>query len=262
MRDRSLGVLIVDNPDSGAPISPASMHSLELVADQAAIVLGSTKLCVERAQRLAIEEERNRIAMEIHDTASQSLFGIVYTLDGCIKLLPNHTDQVQTRLADLRGVAERTLHDLRRSVYDIWGGELDETDFRNELYAYLRKIGAPASLEVEIQVNGAFDGLGMFTRRNILRIAEAGLANVVKHSAATSACILLDLQTDPARLVIHDNGRGMDRRARPDLASIRERARAIGGDVLIESEPGAGTRLEVRLATWLEKESDADLAGG
>ncbi|MDE3091877.1 MAG: GAF domain-containing protein, partial [Chloroflexota bacterium] len=180
MRDHPLGVLLVDNPDSGAPITAESMHSLELVADQAAIALGSTKLCIERAQRLAIEEERNRLAMEIHDTASQSLFGIVYTLDGCVKMLPEHSSEVQAKLADLREVASRTMNDLRRSVYDIWSGELSESDFQTELAAYFQKLGAPASLKVEIHVAGIFNGLSSVVRRNLLRIAEEGLANVVK----------------------------------------------------------------------------------
>ena len=80
MRDHPVGVLVVDNPETHTLITPESFRSLASVANQAALALGSTRLCVERAQRLAVEEERNRIAMEIHDTASQSLFGIVYAL--------------------------------------------------------------------------------------------------------------------------------------------------------------------------------------
>ena len=251
MRDNPVGVLLVDNPDSGAPITPESMHSLKLVADQAAIALGSTKLCIERAQRLAVEEERNRIAMEIHDTATQSLFGIVYTLDGCIKRLGEDPAEVQTKLIDLRAVAAHTMNDLRHSVYDIWAGALTETKFKSELESYLVKLGAPAALAVEINVVGSFEGLDMTARRNLLRIAAEGLANVVKHSVATRAAITLDLAHQPARLVVEDNGRGFDDHqisAGIGLNSIRERARAIGAEARIESEPGQGTRIQVELS--------------
>ncbi len=254
MRDHPIGVLVVDNRDSGVPITAESIASLEKVAHQAAIALGSTKLCIERAQRLAIEEERNRIAMEIHDTASQSLFGIVYTLDGCIKLLPENAAAVQGKLTDLRDVASRTMNDLRHSVYEIWDGELTEDEFKQELAMHARKLGAPAALALEIQVRGVFNGYAGIVRKNILRIAEEGLANIVKHSGATRATVTLDLTSLPPRLVIADDGCGIEARgnghahAGLGLVTIRERARAIGAEVRVESSATAGTRIEVELA--------------
>ena len=257
MRDHPVGVLIVDNPDSHTPISPESMRSLEAVANQAAIALGSTKLCIERAQKLAVEEERNRIAMDIHDTATQSLFGIVYTLDGCAKMLPDCPDQVQAKLIDLGAVATRTLNDLRRSVYDIWGGGLREAEFRAELLTYLQKLSAPPSLLVEIQVEGDFDSLAGIVRKNVLRIAEEGIANVVKHSRATRATVLLDLAHRPQRLVIEDNGCGFDSSETGlsskgfGMMSIRERARAIGAKVQLSDCAGEGARLEVTMGNYI-----------
>ncbi len=250
MRDNPIGVLLVDNPVSGTPITSESMHSLKLVADQAAIALGSTRLCIERAQRLAIEEERNRIAMEIHDTATQSLFGIVYTLDGCIKRMDEDPQQVRSTLVDLRAIASRTMNDLRRSVYDIWAGTLSEAEFRAELEGYLQKLGIPSRLAVLIQVEGSLAGVDLSVRRNLLRIAEEGLANVVKHSSATRASITLDLKRQPGCLVVEDNGSGF---ATPDegspvgLVSIRERASAMGAEVRVESRPGSGTRIQIDL---------------
>ncbi len=252
MRDHLVGVLVVDNPDTRAPISPESLRSLASVANQAALALGSTRLCIERAQRLAVEEERNRIAMEIHDTASQSLFGIVYALDACIKLLPEEPQQVRARLADTRGTAQRTMNDLRHSVYDIWAGELDGSEFAAELRSHLMKLDAPESLHVDIQVEGEMNLLGTLARRNLLRIAEEGLSNVVKHSRATTAKVWLKIGGDKSTLSIEDNGRGFDLKngigAGFGLKSVQERARAIGGQVRLESKIGSGTRLEVNLA--------------
>ncbi len=265
MRDHPVGVLIVDNPDSHTPISPESMRSLEAVANQAAIALGSTKLCVERAQKLAIEEERNRIAMDIHDTATQSLFGIVYTLDGCAKMLPDHPNQVHAKLIELGAVAARTLNDLRRSVYDIWGGELTEAEFRSELMTYLQKLSAPASLLVEIQVEGDFNSLAGIVRKNVLRIAEEGIANVVKHSRATHATVLLDLAHRQQRLIIEDNGCGFDSTdIDPSskgfgMMSIRERARAIGAEVQLGDCVGKGARLEVTMANYVSAAWEANI---
>ncbi len=254
MREHAIGVLLVDNPSTGAPITLESMHSLKLVADQAAIALGSTKLCIERAQRLAVEEERNRIAMEIHDTATQSLFGIVYTLDGCIKRFSDDPMEVRAKLVDLQSVAARTMNDLRQSVYDIWGGPLSEADFKTELDSYLQTLGTPRTLDVKINVHGSFTAVDMTVRRNLLRIASEGLANIVKHSAASHAIITLDLDRQPIRLVVQDDGLGFEMRdgnlpsSGIGLTSLRERAHAIGAVARITSENGQGTRIEVELS--------------
>lgn len=270
MRDHPVGVLIVDNPDSGAPISPESFRTLATVAQQAALALGSTKLCIERAQRLAIEQERNRIAMEIHDTASQALFGIVYTLDACLKMLPPEAEMIRARLQDTRVVAEHTMHDLRRSVYDIWSRELTAHEFAAELRAHLAKLDAPATLQVDIEVEGNLETLASSVRKNLLRIAEEGLSNVVKHSHATKARVWLQVTPQETRLLIQDNGRGFTVRSNGQtgfgLKSVRERARAIGGRVWFDNLPQGGAQLQVVLSPTISLGegawSDAHLVGG
>ncbi len=269
MRDHPVGVLIVDNPDTRAAIAPDSFHSLISVANQAAIALGSTRLCVERAQRLAVEEERNRIAMEIHDTASQSLFGIVYALDACMKQLPDGLGDVRSHLADTRQIAEHTMHALRRSVYDIWSGELSAAQFALELRAHLQRLEAPPALDVQIEIADEVAVLTGSASKNLLRIAEEGLSNVVKHAHATRAAVRLTVCEGEARLSIEDNGSGFDAR-RPatagfGLKSIHERARALGAELWLNSTEGQGTRLEIVLrdgAPALQRGADAHPARG
>jgi signal transduction histidine kinase len=266
MRDNKVGVIVVDNPDTRKPITAESMRSLGSVANQAALALGSTKLCIERAQRLAVEEERNRIAMEIHDTASQSLFGIVYALDACMKLLPGDPQGVKSRLEDTRGTAQRTMNDLRRSVYDIWVGELNGTEFASELRSHLLKLDAPKSLQVDIQVEGDMNSLSTATRRNLLRVAEEGLSNVVKHSQAKLSRVHLKADAGQASLVIEDDGRGFDSEngigSGFGLKSIHERARAIGAEMRLESQVGRGTRLEIVLRSSIPLKGGGGLNGG
>jgi signal transduction histidine kinase len=269
MRDHPVGVLIVDNPDSLAAISPDSLHSLVLVANQAAIALGSTRLCVERAQRLAVEEERNRIAMEIHDTASQSLFGIVYALDACMKQLPDGMEDVRAHLADTREIAQHTMQSLRRSVYDIWSGELSAAQFELELRAHLQRLDAPATLAVQIDIGDELISLSGSARKNLLRIAEEGLSNVVKHAHANRASVRLKICDGEAHLSIEDDGTGFDAQQTANagfgLKSIQERARVIGAEFCLTSKEGHGTWLEVVLrncAPALQRGGDANPARG
>ena len=269
MRDHPVGVLIVDNPDSRAAITPDGLNSLVSVANQAAIALGSTRLCIERAQRLAIEEERNRIAMEIHDTASQSLFGIIYALDACMKQLPDGLDDVRAHLADTREIARHTMQSLRRSVYDIWSGELSAAQFEVELRAHLQRLDAPAALSIRIDVSDEMASLSGSARKNLLRIAEEGLSNVVKHAHATRAAVRMDICGGEAHLSIEDDGTGFDAlqtaNAGFGLKSIRERARALGAELCLTSSEGQGTRLEVVLRNCLpalQRGGDANPARG
>jgi signal transduction histidine kinase len=269
MRDHPVGVLIVDNPDSRAAITPDSLHSLISVANQAAIALGSTRLCVERAQRLAVEEERNRIAMEIHDTASQSLFGIVYALDACMKQLPEGLDDLRAHLTDTREIAQHTMQSLRRSVYDIWSGELSAAQFELELRAHLQRLDTPAALSIQINISDELASLSGSARKNLLRIAEEGLSNVVKHAHATRAYVRLKVCDGEARLSIEDDGTGFDAQqtayAGFGLKSIHERARMIGAELCLTSSAGHGTRLEVvlrNLAPALPRGGDANPARG
>ena len=129
-----------------------------------------------------------------------------------MKLLPGDPREVKARLADTRDSAQRTMADLRRSVYDIWVGELSSTEFTAELRSHLLKLDAPRSLRVEIQVEGEMSLLSTFARRNLLRIAEEGLANVVKHSRADKAVVRLKVSMSEATLTIDDDGRGFDER--------------------------------------------------
>lgn len=247
MRDHAVGVLLVDNPESRALIPPASFESLVAVANQAALALGSTRLCVERAQRLAIEQERNRIAMEIHDTATQSLFGVVYALDAYLKQMPPEMEALRLRLRDTRDAVQCTLQDLRRSIHNLWTDTRDAQTFVGELRAHLRKLDPPAHLRVEIETYGDMHGLEQTTRQNLLRIAEEGLANVVKHAAATQARVYIYANMDETQLIVEDNGRGMETSKTNGfgLTSIQERARAMGGRVTFEPRAGGGTRLGV-----------------
>ena len=84
LREHPVGLLLVN--ETG--LTKESENTLLTVANQAALALGTTILCIDRARRLAVETERNRIARDIHDTVAQSLFGIVYSLDACINMLP------------------------------------------------------------------------------------------------------------------------------------------------------------------------------
>jgi signal transduction histidine kinase len=256
MRNRPLGVVLVDNPDSGRPISAEDLASLANIARQAAMVIGNVQLCVDRTQRLAVEEERSRIAMEIHDAISQQLYGITYTLDACIKVLPERVDEVRERLTYLLPEAQQATAAIRRAIFDLWPDELDAERFAAELRGYAYEIVPSAHLQLEIQIDAHFDTLAIGVRKQLYRIAQEALTNVIKHAHARRADIILTAEAGELRLTIADDGRGFDpagdraedhSRSHLGLINMRARAQALGGRLQIQSQPAHGTRITVTL---------------
>jgi signal transduction histidine kinase len=201
--------------------------------------------------RLALEEERSRIAMEIHDSVAQQLYGIVYTIDACLKLLPTRPDLAHEQLAQLLPTAQRATVALRRAIFDLWPEDLDAGRFAAELRGYVEEIAPASDLQLYLQIDQGLDTLPMVCRRQLYRIAQEALNNVLAHAQAQRAKVTLAISGGEARLRVADDGRGFEPQAqeRPGaprhlgLSSMRERAALLSGWVEIDSAPGQGTTL-------------------
>ncbi len=252
LREHSVGLLLVDRSE----VNKERESTLMTVANQAALALGTTLLCIDRARRLAVETERNRIARDIHDTVAQSLFGIVYSLDACISMLPAQADEVRKELIELRSLASGAHDEVRRSIFDLWPSPLTIDLFMADLTNYVSSCCRPRSFSIIFNNSGNFDSLPAGLRRTIYRMAQEALANSARHSGASSARLCLNVSEGRVHLDISDEGRGFDpslalrrslNREHFGLHGIQERARAMGGECEIISQPGAGARIMVNL---------------
>jgi signal transduction histidine kinase len=252
LREHSVGVLLVDASEGRD--DPARLQSLEAIANQAAVSLGTTMLCINRAQRLAIQEERVRIARDIHDTVSQSLFGIVFTLDGCLKLLPGQPEAVEPELRRVLAVAEETRAEIRKSILDMWPSEMTAQLFMADLRKYVSGICQADELQIDFNVSEGFSRLSSRARRGLYRISQEALANIAHHASAKRAQVCVEVAAERAMLSVRDDGRGFE----PELAlkraygrdhfglwGMQERAMSLGGACEINSQPGAGTSIVV-----------------
>ena len=252
LREHPVGILLVE--ESG--LTKERKSTLTTVANQAALALGTTILCIDRARRLAIETERNRIARDIHDTVAQSLFGITYSLDACITMLPQKAEDVRNELIELRTLANNAHEEVRRSIFDLWPSALTIEIFMADLTNYINSCCRPRSFSIIFNHRGDFNSLSSGLRRTIYRMAQEALANSARHSGAQSARLCLTVDEDDVYLDISDQGRGFDpavalsrsqNREHFGLHGIQERARALGGDCEIASQPGAGSRVIIQL---------------
>lgn len=252
LREHPVGILLVDQTG----LTKERESTLMTVANQAALALGTTILCIDRARRLAIETERNRIARDIHDTVAQSLFGIVYSLDACITMLPQKADDVRTELIELRSLANNAHEEVRRSVFDLWPSALTIELFMADLANYVNSCCRPRSFNIIFNHHGDFNSLSPGLRRTMYRMAQEALANSARHSGAQSARLCLSVSGNDVYLDISDKGKGFDpavalsrsqNREHFGLHGMLERAHALGGDCEIISKPKEGTRVMVRL---------------
>ncbi|NTU78827.1 MAG: GAF domain-containing sensor histidine kinase [Chloroflexales bacterium] len=256
LRQQPLGVLVIDNPHSGRAMNDADLALLSNINQQASVVLGGVQLCIDRAQRLAVEDERSRIAMEVHDSISQQLYGLTYSIDACVELLPEHADEVREQLIQLLPQAQQANAALRRAIFDLWPDELDHERFVAELRGYLESIAPGRAMQVHQQVDRGFDDLPTVVRKQFYRIAQEALNNVVKHALARRVKLTLVVSAQAARMRIADDGCGFDPRegaaAQTEgkhfgLTSMRERAEALGGQIQLDSALGQGTIITVTL---------------
>jgi signal transduction histidine kinase len=253
LREHPVGLLLVDESDG---LSKERESTLMTVANQAALALGTTLLCIDRARRLAVETERNRIARDIHDTVAQSLFGIVYSLDACINMLPLQADEVKNELIELRSLASTAHDEVRRSIFDLWPSPLTIDLLMSDLTSYVSSCCRLRSFSIIFNNSGDFNSLSAGMRRTIYRMAQEALANSARHSGANCARLCLNVSEDRVYLDISDEGRGFDpssalsrslNREHFGLHGIQERARAMGGECEILSQNQGGTRIMINL---------------
>ncbi|MCB0212524.1 MAG: GAF domain-containing protein [Anaerolineae bacterium] len=252
LQEELVGILLVTAEGGRENLSDDQIVGLTAVASQAAVALGT----INRVKQLAVEQERNRIARDIHDSVAQSLFGTVFTLDACIKMLPEQVDVVQQELVDLRNLAEQVRQEVRHSILDIWPSELTLEQFKLDLHKYVAHCSGSNDFHVDFTIGGDFDALSPFIRRTLYRITQEGLANVAHHADVNAARVSLYVEPDEVQLSIRDQGRGFDtkialtrlhNRDKFGLRGIRERVENLHGEFEVLSQNKRGTQVLVRI---------------
>lgn len=256
LRENPVGVLLIARDAAAEEMTAEQTALLDLIADQAAVTLGTTVLCIDRARRLAVEQERNRIAKDIHDTVAQSLFGIVFSLEACIAMLPDQVGEVKQDLIELRELAGEARLQVRRSILDLWPSELTLERFKTDLSSYATHCSGARPFQVHFVTAGDFNTLSPTIRRALYRVAQEALANTVHHAGVEAATVTLHVGQKQVDLCIADEGVGFDPQevgVRQDesehfgLRGIQQRVHALGGEMQIRSQIGQGAVLSVSI---------------
>jgi signal transduction histidine kinase len=215
----------------------------------------------ERRQLLARvvsaqEEERRRIARELHDETAQRLTALLLGLE-MLRAESHGRPHTLDQIARLRDIAESLSRDLVRLAVDLRPTSLDDLGLRSALLSYIEAWAQRFAIETHIRLD-ELDGprLRPDVETGLYRITQEALTNVARHAQARSASVAVSLTAGDVLLVIADDGVGFDVEAvwnhsaierRLGLIGMRERAALVGGDVQIESVPGHGTVVIARV---------------
>lgn len=198
---------------------------------------------VSRAREDGMAQERQRLAREIHDTIAQNLAGIVAQLEASVG------GERQERALDL---AREALREARRSVLDLAPEALEDTDLPAALEALVHGRHSDGDTRAEVTITGDPVPLHPEVEATVLRVSQESLANVAKHAGARRVGVTLSYGDDEVVLDVRDDGVGFDP-ARPlaessfGLRGMRQRAERLAGVLTLESSPGAGTAVSLRL---------------
>jgi len=215
------------------------------------------KRAEETRRQLAIVEERNRIAREIHDTLAQSLMGIVAQVEAAGELISTAPEAARAEIGLARNLARESLEEARRSVWDLEPLILDSGDLTKAIQQEITK-GRERGIQISLELMGEEPDL--LDRRNklaILRIVQEALSNIIRHARTKSASVRISYGLSQLRLSISDDGIGFDPSAPHaalsstgagfGLISMQDRARLAGGSIEIHSTPDVGTRVEATI---------------
>lgn len=240
-----IGVLnIVNKPGE---ITGEDLRIINLFADQAAIIIEHVRL-QQRAEKLAVLEERQRLARELHDSVTQALYGVTLYADAArLAFSRQQWEALERNLQEARDMAREAMYDMRLLVFELRPFMLEKEGLVSALRARLAAVEGRSGLKTEVLVSGE-RRLPLAVEEEIYRIVQEGLANVVKHARAREVRVLIDFHPDTFRLELIDDGAGFDRESASQsggvgLQSMQERAGRLGGSLEIESAAGQGTRI-------------------
>jgi signal transduction histidine kinase len=201
----------------------------------------------EEQQRNAIVAERTRFARDIHDTLAQGFTGIMMQLNAAEQRLQGDATEARVHIDKARQLASESLEEARRSVSALRAGALSNGTLLDAMEQIGRKLTSDSGVQFDTELEGQPYALPEQCEANLLRIAQEALTNAVRHSGTERVGIRLAYRTGSVMLEVGDSGRGMSG-VEPSgfgVDGMRERARQIGGEIQILSDPGRGTRIVV-----------------
>jgi signal transduction histidine kinase len=247
VRGAAVGLIAVASDQADRDFSADEVSLAETIAGDVAAAVENARL-LEGAKEAAAAEERNRIARELHDSVTQSMYSVSIVAEALPRLLERNLEEAKRNAAYLRQTTLGALAEMRTLLFELRPATLEKAGLDVLLQQLADVLTGRARVPVEITIEGE-GKLPNDVKIGLYRIAQEAFNNMARHARATCAWASLRRGSDGAILVIRDDGRGFDLESIPPehmgMRIMRERAEEIGAVLTVESQPGDGTEITV-----------------
>ena len=249
-KERVIGVLDVESDRLNA-FDKTDVDLITSLADQAGIAIENARL-YENVSKSAVLEERQRLARELHDSVTQSLYGItLYSQAAACQLAVEHFEEVDQMLDEINRTSQEALAEMRLLIYELRPPVLEKEGLLSVLQARLTAVegraGLKTSLKSDLEIRLPFE-----LEEGLYHIAQEALNNTLKHARARTVNVILRQNESRVILEVSDDGIGFDvtsasEEGKMGLPGMQARAAELGGSLSITSAVGQGTRVKVEV---------------
>ena len=252
--------------------SPEQLSLMASVGHQVGVAVENARL-YEQAEQAAALAERSRLARELHDSVTQSLYSVTMYAEAAARLLTTGREATAAEyLRDARDTAQEALREMRLLIFELRPPALEEGGLTGALQARLDAVEKRAGVQAELRVSGVegmaeAEWLPLAVQQELYQVAQEALNNSLKHAGADHLQVCLQVKADVVRLEVMDDGIGFEPTTAEatgglGLPGMRERVQRIGGQLQIDSAPGQGTTVSVEVPRGGENDiTDPRLAG-
>jgi signal transduction histidine kinase len=223
---------------------------VELLAPHAGLAIKNVRL-YEQSRELSVVQERNRLARELHDSVTQTLFSMKLAAESANVLIEDDPDEARAQLARLQELARQASTEMRSLVFELRPPELEIEGLVATLRKHIDVLRRVHPIDIELHDRGERP-LDPTQEKEVFRILQEALNNAIRHSGASEITVELIMEEDKLHVSVTDDGAGFDPAAprqsrRLGLISMSERAQVLGADFSIWSAPGQGTVVALEL---------------
>jgi signal transduction histidine kinase len=251
-RGRIIGNLYLTDKQGSPQFEDTDEEIVRMLATQAAAAIETSRL-QEQLESLARLEERERIAMDLHDGVIQSVYATALHLEDAGEKVAESPAEARAVIESSIDTLHQVIKDIRSYIFELRAQVSEVDDLPGAMRELAETLRVNTLMDVDLQVEAPSRGhLSQAQALGLFHIAQEALNNVSKHSRATAVSIKLSSRNGRAELEIEDNGTGFEAQAststeRHGLRNIKDRARSLGANLFIDSEAGRGTLIRVEL---------------
>ncbi len=249
------GAVVLNHRTAGA-FAPHHLNLLVVLSNSAALIVRNAQLYA-RSEEAVITEERTRIAREIHDGVAQDLSFLMLKVEIMHKLLERgEYDQLENEFEEMRSALRNDVREVRRTIFALRPLDLETLGFMPALEKFIKDFGSANETRVHFKSTGDGINLSPKLQTALFRLTQESLNNIRKHAHASKVWVEIELTSKWATLQVRDDGQGFDptlalndarKRGSVGMVQMRERAERAGGSFQLDTLPGKGTTIKVKL---------------